>query len=88
MFRFPRWKILSIIGMTLIAFLLIVPSLMPEASFKSLKASLPRWLRRWRSSQLRRPVADSMLPGSQTRSSAHLPAFDSTRNSLPGADGP
>ncbi len=44
MLRFARWKVASILLMTALAMLLIVPSMMSDAGFKSLKASLPKWL--------------------------------------------
>ena len=44
MLRFARWKIVSILAMTLAAILVIVPSLLSKESFTALKAAAPRWL--------------------------------------------
>ncbi|WP_034999290.1 protein translocase subunit SecD [Beijerinckia mobilis] len=44
MLRFATWKIVSIIGMTLFAFLVIVPSLFTQAQREALSAHLPSWL--------------------------------------------
>ena len=44
MFRFAQWKIWSIVGMTLAAFLVIVPSMMSKESAQALKAALPKFL--------------------------------------------
>ena len=44
MFRFSRWKIFSIIGMTLAAFLVIVPSMMSKEGAAALRAALPKFL--------------------------------------------
>ena len=44
MFRFAKWKVFSIVGMTLLAFLVIVPSMMSKESFAALKAALPKFL--------------------------------------------
>ena len=43
MLRFARWKVASILLMTALALLLIVPSLMPKTSFEGVKAALPKW---------------------------------------------
>ena len=44
MFRFPRWKIASIIAMTLAAFLIIMPSFLSKATFDQIKGKLPKWI--------------------------------------------
>jgi preprotein translocase subunit SecD len=44
MLRFARWKVASIIAMTLVALLIIVPSLLPEATFARFKQALPAWV--------------------------------------------
>ena len=44
MLRFARWKIISILGMTSLAFLVIVPSLLAPATRDALIAHSPKWL--------------------------------------------
>ena len=44
MFRFPRWKIASIVAMSLAAFLIIVPSFLSKATFDQIKGKLPKWI--------------------------------------------
>jgi SecD/SecF fusion protein len=44
MLRFAPWKVASILIGTLVAFLLIVPSLMPKAARETLLAYAPSWL--------------------------------------------
>ena len=44
MLRFARWKVASILLMTALALLLIVPSLLSGSSFSAVKAALPKWL--------------------------------------------
>ena len=44
MLRFSSWKVTSILLMSLLAVLLVVPSMLGETSFKSIKAALPKWL--------------------------------------------
>ncbi len=44
MLRFARWKIISILGMTALAFLVIVPSLLSPATRDALIAHSPSWL--------------------------------------------
>jgi SecD/SecF fusion protein len=44
MLRFARWKVASILAMTLISLLLIVPSLLSPTTRESLQKSLPHWV--------------------------------------------
>src|SRR5665647_1475582 len=44
MLRFARWKVASILAMTLISILLIVPSLLSPTTRESLQKSLPHWI--------------------------------------------
>jgi preprotein translocase subunit SecD len=44
MLRYATWKIVSIIGMTVLAFLVIVPSLLSPANRDALIANLPSWI--------------------------------------------
>ncbi|MBX9739233.1 MAG: protein translocase subunit SecD [Beijerinckiaceae bacterium] len=44
MLRFARWKVASIVAMSLISFLLIVPSVLSPSARESLQNSLPRWV--------------------------------------------
>jgi SecD/SecF fusion protein len=44
MLRFATWKIVSIIGMTVLALLVIAPSLLSPESREALNARLPSWL--------------------------------------------
>ena len=43
MFRFPRWKIASIIAMSLLAFLVIVPSFLAKDVRENIAKKLPAW---------------------------------------------
>ncbi|MDE2578826.1 MAG: protein translocase subunit SecD [Hyphomicrobiales bacterium] len=43
MLRFAPWKIISILAMTFMAFLLVLPSLLPEATRTSIQSHLPHW---------------------------------------------
>ena len=43
MFRFPRWKIASIIAMTLLAFLVIIPSFLAKDVREGIAKKLPSW---------------------------------------------
>src|ERR1700733_3866793 len=44
MLRFARWKVASILAMTLAALLVIVPSLLPPAPFASIRKAVPAWI--------------------------------------------
>ncbi|SFK24633.1 protein translocase subunit SecD [Methylocapsa palsarum] len=44
MLRYATWKIVSIIGMTVLAFLVIVPSLLSPANRDALISFLPKWV--------------------------------------------
>ena len=44
MLRFAPWKVASILGMTLIALLIVVPSLLGSSTADSLRARLPSWI--------------------------------------------
>jgi preprotein translocase subunit SecD len=44
MLRFARWKIASILAMTLAALLVIVPSLLPPATFARMRQVVPGWI--------------------------------------------
>src|SRR5580704_16463141 len=44
MLRFARWKITSILGMTALAFLVIVPSVLSPGARDALISHLPRWV--------------------------------------------
>jgi preprotein translocase subunit SecD len=44
MFRFPRWKVASIIAMSLIAILVVVPSFLPKDVRESVAQRLPSWV--------------------------------------------
>ncbi len=44
MLRFARWKIATIVGITLAAFLLIVPSMISPAAFDAVRRALPKWV--------------------------------------------
>ncbi|MGH6845458.1 MAG: protein translocase subunit SecD, partial [Methylocella sp.] len=44
MLRFPTWKIVSILAMTALALLLIVPSLLTPGHREALISHLPRWM--------------------------------------------
>ena len=44
MLRFARWKIASIVAMSLAALLIIVPSLLPKATFDGMKKAMPKWI--------------------------------------------
>ena len=75
MLRFARWKVASIVAMTLVAVLIIVPSLLSPASREALRAALPKWL----------PV-ESVVLGLDLQGGAHLlyevDAADVTRTQL------
>jgi SecD/SecF fusion protein len=43
MLRFSKWKVFAILGMTLAAILVVVPSLLSQADLKALSARLPSW---------------------------------------------
>lgn len=42
--RFPRWKVLSILAMSLLAILICVPSFLSETTRRNIQAYLPSWL--------------------------------------------
>ena len=44
MLRFAPWKVVSIVGMSLLALLILVPSLLSTGALDSLRAGLPKWL--------------------------------------------
>ncbi|MDB5568898.1 MAG: protein-export rane protein SecD [Hyphomicrobiales bacterium] len=44
MFRFPRWKIVSIIAMSLLAILIVVPSFLTKETREGIAKSLPSWV--------------------------------------------
>ena len=44
MFRFARWKVASILGMTLAALLVIVPSFWTKETLDSVVKAMPKWL--------------------------------------------
>ena len=44
MFRFPRWKVASIVAMSLVAFLIIVPSFLSKEAFEKARQYVPRWI--------------------------------------------
>ena len=44
MLRFARWKVASIVAMSLISFLVIVPSLLSPSARESLQKTLPSWI--------------------------------------------
>ena len=44
MFRFSRWKVTSIIAMTLAAMLIILPSFLTKERFEPVKKALPKWI--------------------------------------------
>lgn len=44
MFRFPRWKIASIFAMTLVAFLVVIPSFLAKETRESIAKQLPSWV--------------------------------------------
>jgi len=44
MLRFAPWKVASIIGMTLIALLIVIPSMLSPAARTALQARMPSWL--------------------------------------------
>ncbi len=44
MLRFARWKVASILAMTLIAMLIIVPSFLSKDSFDAFRKVVPKWL--------------------------------------------
>ena len=53
MLRFARWKVASIIGMTLCALLIIAPSFLSKQSFDAVRAALQRWVVARRSASVR-----------------------------------
>ncbi|MGE3644140.1 MAG: protein translocase subunit SecD [Beijerinckiaceae bacterium] len=42
--RFPRWKVISILAMTVLAFLIIIPSFLSESTRKTIQSYLPGWV--------------------------------------------
>ncbi len=44
MFRFSKWKIASVLAMSLVAILLIVPSFLEKETRESIAKNLPRWV--------------------------------------------
>lgn len=44
MLRFAPWKVASIVGMSLLAVLILVPSMLSTGALESLRASLPKWI--------------------------------------------
>jgi preprotein translocase subunit SecD len=44
MFRFSRWKVASILIVTLLAFLMLVPSFLARETRESIAGSLPKWV--------------------------------------------
>lgn len=42
--RFSRWKVISILAMTLLAFLIIIPSFLSESTRQSIQRYMPSWL--------------------------------------------
>jgi protein-export membrane protein SecD len=42
--RFQRWKVISILAMTLLAFLIVIPSFLSDQTRKSIQSWLPSWL--------------------------------------------
>ena len=42
MLRFAPWKVASIVGMSLIALLILIPSMLSPAALESLKGVLPK----------------------------------------------
>ena len=42
--RFQRWKVFSILAMSLLALLIIIPSFLPETTRKSIQSALPSWV--------------------------------------------
>ncbi len=75
MLRFARWKIAAIVAMTMVAVLIIVPSLLAPATRDALRSALPKWL----------PV-ESVVLGLDLQGGAHLlyevDAADVTRTQL------
>ncbi|HVB90442.1 MAG TPA: protein translocase subunit SecD [Beijerinckiaceae bacterium] len=61
MLRFARWKVAAILSMTMLAFLIIIPSLLPAPTRESLRKALPSWL----------PVESNVL-GLDLQGGAHL----------------
>ena len=61
MLRFARWKVAAILSMTLVAFLIVVPSLLPAHTRQTLQKALPHWL----------PV-ESIVLGLDLQGGAHL----------------
>jgi len=44
MFRFSRWKVTSIIAMSLLAVLIILPSFLSKERFEPVRKALPKWI--------------------------------------------
>ena len=44
MLRFAPWKVASIVGMTLIALLIVIPSMLSPTARSALQARMPSWL--------------------------------------------
>ncbi|MFO1114082.1 MAG: protein translocase subunit SecD [Beijerinckiaceae bacterium] len=44
MLRFAPWKVASIVGMTLIAILIVIPSMLAPSTVDALRAKLPSWV--------------------------------------------
>ena len=44
MLRFAPWKVASIIGMTLIALLIVIPSMLAPATVDAMRAKFPSWI--------------------------------------------
>ena len=42
--RFSRWKVISILAMTVLAFLVIIPSFLAESTRKSIQSYFPSWI--------------------------------------------
>jgi SecD/SecF fusion protein len=61
MLRFARWKVFSIVAMTLLAVLIVVPSMLPPASRDALRKALPGFI----------PV-ESIVLGLDLQGGAHL----------------
>src|SRR3954451_5407859 len=44
MLRFARWKVVSIVAMTLAALLIIVPSFLSKDTYTAIRTHLPKWI--------------------------------------------
>ncbi|MDP4594457.1 MAG: protein translocase subunit SecD, partial [Beijerinckiaceae bacterium] len=42
--RFPRWKVISILAMSFLALLVIIPSFLSDSTRKSIDSVMPKWL--------------------------------------------